>query len=66
MRLAVRPDGISQGQLGLWGAEAVVFFNMNGDLILVLWPKKFLAKEAKITETLPSSVEFSIGHNRDN
>src|SRR5256712_12407204 len=52
---------------GIIGTEfedgAVVFFDMNDDLILALWPKKSLAKDAKVAVSPPSPTEFSIGHN---
>ena len=41
---------------------AVVFFNMNDNLILALYPKAALAKDAKVSRGSSSSVEFSIGH----
>lgn len=59
-------DGLGLQTEGIIGTEfedgAVVFFNMNDDLILALYPKRSLAKDAKIAITTPSSVEFSIGH----
>jgi uncharacterized glyoxalase superfamily protein PhnB len=36
---------------------------MNDDLILTLWPKKSLAKDAKVAVGPSSPTEFSIGHN---
>lgn len=52
---------------GIIGTEfedgAVVFFNMRGGLILALWPKKDLAKDANIAVTPSSPAEFSIAHN---
>ena len=60
-------DGIGMPTEGITGTEfeggAVVFFNMNGGLILALYPKTELAKDAKVPVTGPSSAEFSIGHN---
>jgi catechol 2,3-dioxygenase-like lactoylglutathione lyase family enzyme len=51
---------------GIMGQEfedgAVVFFNMNDDLILALYPKAALAKDAKVSVTPPSPAEFSLGH----
>ncbi len=51
---------------GIVGTEfedgAVVFFDMNDDLILALYPKTALAKDAKVSATPPSPAEFSIGH----
>ena len=64
--LAFYRDGMGLATEGIIGTEfeygAVVFFNMNDDLILALWPKQSLAKDAKITVSPPSPSEFSIGH----
>jgi len=60
-------DGMGLATEGIIGTEfedgAVAFFELNDDLILALWPKTALAKDAKIPVTQPSSSEFSIGHN---
>ncbi len=65
--LAFYRDGMGLATDGIIGTEfedgAVVFFDMNDDLILALWPKKSLAKDAKIAVGPPSPTEFSIGHN---
>ena len=59
-----RRDGVADP--GIVGTEsedgAVVFFDMNDDLILALYPKAALAKDAKVPATPPSPAEFSIGH----
>jgi uncharacterized protein len=59
-------DGMGLSTEGIIGTEfedgAVVFFDMNDDLILALWPKQSLAKDAKIAVSPPSPSEFSIGH----
>jgi uncharacterized protein len=59
-------DGLGLATEGVIGTEfddgAVVFFNMNDDLILALYPRQSLAKDAKVTLTSPSSVELSLGH----
>lgn len=59
-------DGMGLPTKGIIGTEfedgAVVFFNMNDDLILALYPKAALAKDAKISASPPSPAEFSIGH----
>lgn len=51
---------------GIVGTEfedgAVVFFTMNDDLILALYPKAALAKDAKVSAGSPNPTEFSIGH----
>jgi catechol 2,3-dioxygenase-like lactoylglutathione lyase family enzyme len=58
--------GLGLATEGVIGTEfedgAVVFFNMNDDLILALYPRQSLAKDAKVTLTSPSSVELSLGH----
>src|SRR2546428_9217780 len=65
--LAFYRDGMGLATEGIIGTEfedgAVVFFEMNDDLILALWPKKSLAKDAKVAVSPPSPTEFSIGHN---
>jgi catechol 2,3-dioxygenase-like lactoylglutathione lyase family enzyme len=65
--LAFYRDGMGLPTRGVIGTEfqdgAVVFFNLNDDLILALYPKAALAKEAKVPVSPSSPVEFSIGHN---
>lgn len=64
--LAFYRDGMGLPTRGIVGTEfedgAVVFFDMNDDLILALYPKAALAKDAKVPATPPSPAEFSIGH----
>ncbi len=64
--LAFYRDGMGLPTQGIFGTEfedgAVVFFNMNDDLILALYPKAALAKDAKVSATPPSPAEFTIGH----
>jgi uncharacterized protein len=59
-------DGLGLPTQGIIGTEfedgAVVFFNMNDDLILALYPKAALAKDAKVSVSPPNPAEFSIGH----
>jgi catechol 2,3-dioxygenase-like lactoylglutathione lyase family enzyme len=59
-------DGMGLTTEGIIGTEfddgAVVFFNMNDDLILALFPKASLAKDAKVSQGSPNATEFSIGH----
>jgi catechol 2,3-dioxygenase-like lactoylglutathione lyase family enzyme len=59
-------DGMGLQTKGIAGTEfedgAVVFFEMNDDLILALWPKTSLAKDAKVAAAPRGSTEFSIGH----
>jgi hypothetical protein len=51
---------------GIIGTEfedgAVVFIDMNDDLILALYPRVALAKDAKIPLSPRSPSELSIGH----
>jgi hypothetical protein len=65
--LAFYRDGMGLPTRGIIGTEfedgAVVFFNLNDDLILALYPKAALAKDAKVPVSPPSPTEFSIGHN---
>ena len=65
--LAFYRDGMGLATEGIIGTEfedgAVIFFTMNDDLILALWPQKSLAKDAKVSVGPTSPTEFSIGHN---
>ncbi len=64
--LAFYRDGMGLPTEGIIGAEfedgAVVFFNLNGDLILALYPRPALAKDAKLSVGPRSAAEFAIGH----
>ena len=64
--LAFYRSGLGLPTQGIIGTEfedgAVAFFNMNEDLILALYPRAALAKEAKVSVGSPSPSEFSIGH----
>ncbi len=64
--LAFYRDGLGLPTQGIIGTEFedgdVVFFNMNDDLILALYPKSALAKDAKVSVGSSSPAEFSIGH----
>lgn len=59
-------DGLGLPTEGIVGTEfedgAVVFFEMNDDLILALYPRAALAKDAKVPVSRPSPSELSIGH----
>jgi catechol 2,3-dioxygenase-like lactoylglutathione lyase family enzyme len=65
--LAFYRDGMGLATQGIIGQEfedgAVVFFNLNDDLILALYPKAALAKDARLAVTPPSPTDFSLGHN---
>ncbi len=64
--LAFYRDGLELPTKGIIGTEfedgAVVFFNVNEDLILALYPRAALAKDARVPVTPPSPSEFTIGH----
>jgi catechol 2,3-dioxygenase-like lactoylglutathione lyase family enzyme len=59
-------DGMGLPTKGVVGQEfedgAVVFFNMNDDLILALYPTASLSKDAKISATQARLGAVSIGH----
>jgi catechol 2,3-dioxygenase-like lactoylglutathione lyase family enzyme len=65
--LAFYRDGLGLPTKGIVGTEfedgAVVFINMNDDLVLALWPRTSLAKDAGLPVGPPSPADFSIGHN---
>ena len=64
--LAFYRDGMGLPTKGIIGQQfedgAVVFFNMNDDLILALYPATSLAKDANITPTEARLGAVSIGH----
>jgi uncharacterized protein len=65
--LAFYRDGMGLSTKGIVGTEfedgAVVFIEMNDDLILALYPRTSLAKDAKVPVGSPSPAELSLGHN---
>jgi catechol 2,3-dioxygenase-like lactoylglutathione lyase family enzyme len=64
--LAFYRDGLGLSTQGIIGTEfedgAVVFFNMNEDLILALYPKASLAKDAKVPLGPSGPADLSLGH----
>lgn len=64
-------DGLGLPTRGIVGTEfeggAVAFFRLQGGLILALWPRTELAREAGLEAGEPTfrAAEFSIGHNVD-
>lgn len=64
--LAFYRDGLELPTEGIIGTEfedgAVVFIEMNDDLILALYPRAALAKDANVAVGPPSASELSIGH----
>jgi catechol 2,3-dioxygenase-like lactoylglutathione lyase family enzyme len=59
-------DGLGLQTQGIIGTEfedgAVVFFNMNDDLILALYPTAALTKDAKVLAGPKNPAAFAIGH----
>lgn len=64
--LAFYRDGLGLPTQGIIGTEfedgAVVFIDMNDDLILALYPRAALAKDAGVDLGPPSPAELSLGH----
>jgi uncharacterized protein len=70
--LAFYRDGLGFDSTGLVGTEfrddntgaagAIVIFNLQGGLILTVYPRSELAKDAGVPFGPPKSGEFSIGH----
>ena len=65
-------DGLGLSTKGIFGTEfagddrnpagAVVMFNLQGGVILALWPRSELAKDANVPLAPQKTGEFSIGH----
>jgi len=70
--LAFYRDGLGLESSGVVGTEfagdatnpagALAVFQLSGGLILALYPRQELAKDANIPLGLPTTGEFSIGH----
>lgn len=64
--LAFYRDGMGLETKGITGQQfehgAVVFFYMNDDLILALWPATSLSKDANVAATRTRLGAVSIGH----
>jgi catechol 2,3-dioxygenase-like lactoylglutathione lyase family enzyme len=64
--LAFYRDGLGLPTEGIIGTEfeygAVVFFELNDALILALWPRASLARDANVAVAPPSPTDLSIGH----
>jgi catechol 2,3-dioxygenase-like lactoylglutathione lyase family enzyme len=64
--LAFYRDGLGLSTMGIVGEEvengAVIFIHMNDELILALYPRKSMAKDAKVPLRPPSPSDFSLGH----
>lgn len=65
-------DGLGLPTKGIVGTEfpatardaagAAAFFEMEGGVMLALYPRQELAKDAGISDSPPSAVEFSLGY----
>ncbi len=60
-------DGLGLRSEGIVGTElehgAVVFFPLQGSLMLALYPRKEIAWDATVPEQPRSSTELTVGHN---
>lgn len=65
--LAFYRDGMGLPTEGIIGTEfedgAVVFIQLDGGLILALYPRASLARSAGVAAGRPSPGEFTLGHN---
>jgi catechol 2,3-dioxygenase-like lactoylglutathione lyase family enzyme len=65
--LAFYRDGLGLSTKGIVGAEfehgAVAFFELQGGLILAIWPRSSLSRDSGLPIGPRSSTEFSLGHN---
>jgi uncharacterized protein len=65
--LAFYRDGMGLSTQGIIGTEyeegAVVFFELNDDLVLALYPREALAKDANVSMGPSNPAQFSMGHN---
>ena len=65
--LAFYRDGLGLPTEGVIGTEfehgAVVFLNLDGGLILALYPRESVAKEAQVPVAPPSPTDLTLGHN---
>ncbi len=70
--LAFYRDGLGLPTKGIIGTEykgneiepfgAIALFELQGGLILALYPRSELSKDAKMPDTAPSALEFSLGY----
>ncbi|TCS38054.1 hypothetical protein EDC30_103346 [Paucimonas lemoignei] len=60
-------DGLGLATDGVIGKEfeygAVTFFDLQAGLKLALWPRKSIAHDTGLPQSVPSSTEFTLGHN---
>lgn len=64
--LAFYREGLGLSTKGITGTQfedgAVVFFHLKHGLILALYPRASLAKDAKVGRDAASASDFSVGH----
>jgi catechol 2,3-dioxygenase-like lactoylglutathione lyase family enzyme len=60
-------DGLGLPTEGIVGQEfeygAVAFFNMQNGVVLALWPRTSIARDAGLPLQPPSATEFTLAHN---
>jgi uncharacterized protein len=60
-------DGLGLPTEGIIGTEFeggdVVFFHVNQEMILALYPRQSISKDSTLAVTAPSPTDFTIGHN---
>ncbi len=60
-------DGLGLETPGIVGTElahgAVAFFDLQHGLKLALWPRRSIAHDTGIAQTMPSPTDLTIGHN---
>lgn len=65
--LAFYRDGLGLATEGIVGQEfeygAVAFFQLQGGLMLALWPRTSIARDSGLPLQAPSATELTIGHN---
>jgi catechol 2,3-dioxygenase-like lactoylglutathione lyase family enzyme len=70
--LAFYRDGLGFATKGIVAADvqdpvsgahgAIALFELEGGLLLAIYPRADMAKDAKVLDPGPNSVEFSLGH----
>jgi hypothetical protein len=65
--LAFYRDGLGLPTQGIVGTEfehgAVVFFELEGGLMLALWERSNISWDTGLPQSLPSQTDVTIGHN---
>ena len=65
--LAFYRDGLGLETPGIIGQEfeygSVAFFQLQGGLMLAVWPRDSIGRDTRLSPTPPSPTEFTHGHN---